>query len=149
MARCWFQRPEILDDSRFGGNIERGEWLVEQEDARIGDQGTRQRCTLALATGHFCGAPLAKVIDAELVQHRCCPLAAGARREMIQAILRILLDREMREECEILKDIANASLGDGDVDRTAGIKQDAFADRNSAPVGSHKTGDAIENSRFP
>ena len=102
--------PQVVEDLRLGRGVQRGEWFVEQEHAGVSHQRSRQRDALAFSAGDFRWALLAQVIDAELLQHRRGPLLARWARQMRESIFSVLLDREVREQCEILQDVSHGAL---------------------------------------
>jgi hypothetical protein len=54
----------------------------------------------------------------------------------------------VREESEILKNVADSALWDGDVRFTSGVEENAVADRDLSGVKSSQSRDAVEQRRF-
>ncbi len=140
--------PQIIEDLRLGRGIESGKRFVEQEHAGVGHQSPRQRHALAFSAGDFPWALLAQVVDAELLQHRGSSLLAGRAGQMCESIFGVLLDREMREQCEILQDISHAALRHRNVHASARIKQDPLTHRNSPRIRGSQPGHAVEQRGF-
>ena len=65
------QTEQLADTTQFHGHtlaqvgIKRAEWLVQQADSRIDDQGARQGHALLLATGDLPGHAVAEVCQAD------------------------------------------------------------------------------------
>jgi hypothetical protein len=68
--------------------------------------------------------------------------------QMLEAVLDIFFDRQMREQGEALKYVAYATLRYWHIDALRGIEQDAVADGDASGVGGGEAGDAIEQSGF-
>src|SRR5579863_2126250 len=97
---------EVVDDLGFGRGIERGEGFVEQKKAGGGDQRPRKSNALPLSTGDLGGAALLQMIDMKILQRLGDVPATRGARQTGETVLGILLDCEMRKECEILEDVS-------------------------------------------
>ena len=85
------------------GRIEAREGLVEKHDLGLGRKGTRQRDTLALATGQLVRVAVGLVLKADELE-RALRLGSGAARH---SEADVPLDGEMREERVVLEDHAD------------------------------------------
>src|SRR5271167_513264 len=94
---------QVVDDLRFGGGVERGHRFVEQEDARIGNQGAGQGYSLALATGNLCGLAVAQMRDPKRFENGIALSWAIAFVHAGEAVLDIFSDGEMGKKSEVLK----------------------------------------------
>src|SRR5580693_8954843 len=106
---------QVFDDFRFGGGVERGQRFVEQQDARIGNQGASQGYSLALAAGYFCGLAVAQMRDAERFEDGVALFLAFAFVYAGQAVLDIFPDGEMGEKSEVLKNVSDLAVLDWDI----------------------------------
>src|ERR1700691_264855 len=141
--------PQIVEDLRFGRGVESRKRFVEQEDARVGYQSSRQGHALALSARYFRGTLLPQVFDAKLLQHLCSSLPPHRARQKHEAVFGILLDRQMREEREILQDITHSALGHRSIETRRCVEQDALTGGDSAGIGSGQPGHAIEQCGLP
>ena len=140
--------PQIVDDLRLGGCVESRERFVEQKQqgsvTRDRARATRCRSPPEISAGRR----WRKVIDVQLLQHLGDALLAGGAREMRETILGVLLDREMRKQCEILQDISHAAFGDWKILARVRVKQKPIANVNSTRVRRGQSGYAIEQRSF-
>jgi hypothetical protein len=76
-------------------------------------------------------------------------LLACRARQMCQSVGNVLLRVEMRKECEVLKNIANLTFGDGQVEAGLAFEENAIVDRDASLIGGCEAGDAVEQRRLP
>lgn len=76
-------------------------------------------------------------------------LPASRARQMCQSVGNVLLRIEMRKECEVLKNIANLTFGDGQVEAGLAIEENAMVDRDASGIGDCEADDAVKQRRLP
>ena len=98
------QRTELASHSAPRPAVERGEWLIQQQDVRPGGERPGQRDDLALAAAQRCHGPVKQHIGAESLRHRL--------REscLTRAVPHIARDVEMGEEEGVLVHHPDAAL---------------------------------------
>src|SRR5438132_14313086 len=101
---------EIVENARFGGSVERGQGFVEQQDARVGHQGTGECDPLALAARNFTGPALAQWGNMKRLQNRGDVLHTFCRRQAVKSVTYVALYCEMWEQGEFLKNVTHVSL---------------------------------------
>src|SRR6267154_5826390 len=140
---------KIVDDFCFGCDVQSSERLVKQEHSGVGNQGTRESHPLALSARDFRGPLPAEVFDTKLLQYGCCQRLAAGTRKMRETVFGILLNRQMRKQCEILQDVTHATSGHVNVDVSVGVEEHAVAHGDTSRLWSCQSGDTVEESRFP
>ena len=88
--------------------VERRQWLVEEEELRLGEERLGDRDALAFAAGEVAGRPREQRLEPELTHHPRAAHPARARRTDA-AVVEVLRDREVREERRVLEDVADAT----------------------------------------
>ena len=103
------QAQQIGKDLALARRVERGERLVEQQEARAHQQRAADRDALALAAGEIAGPPLEQARDIEQRDDAC--LLVGVVRQAIHAppVVEILRDRHVREQPAVLEHVADAA----------------------------------------
>ena len=76
------------------------------------------------------------------------PLASRAR-QMCQSVGNVLLRVEVWKECEVLKNIADLALRDGQVEAGLSIEENATVHRDASCIRGCEAGDAVEQRRLP
>src|ERR1700730_16893042 len=87
--------------------------------------------------------------NAQGIQNGKRALLASRARQMCQPVGNVLLRVEMRKQCEILKNIANLTSGDGQVEASLSIEENTIAHRDAPCVRGCEAGDAVEQRRLP
>src|SRR5271154_2308964 len=141
-------RAEVVEDFRFGRVVERGQRLVEQQCGGIRHQRSGEGCTLALAAGNLAGLARDQMRDAERLEHRHHSTAPFGGRNFHYAVLNVLRDRQMGEQREVLKHIAELTLRGRQVDAFVGVKQRSRTDSYAAGIGTDEASDAIQDGRL-
>jgi hypothetical protein len=76
-------------------------------------------------------------------------LLASRARQMCQPVGNVLLRVEVRKQCEVLKNIANLTFGDGQVKAGLSIEENAIVHRDASSIRGCEAGDAVEQRRLP
>jgi len=107
--------------------VERAERLVEQQHARLVDQGPRQCHPLLLSAGKLVRSAIAEFAEADEVEHLQCTLAAIRRRDAAHPgpVGHVLGDRHVRKERVVLEHRVDVALVRRRVRDVAAVKQDA------------------------
>jgi 4-amino-4-deoxy-L-arabinose transferase-like glycosyltransferase len=85
--------PQIIDDAGLGRGIQRSQGLVEQKNARIGDQRARQGYALPLAAGNLTRTSLAHIVNAQGFEDALHPWLAHRRRDAFHPIGNVPFNR--------------------------------------------------------
>ncbi len=140
---------EVVDDFRFGGGVERGQRLVEQQDTRVGHEGAGQSYSLPLAAGNLSGFALAQMGDTEGFEDGIALSLAFGSAYTGKAVLDVSSYREMWKECEILKNIAHPSALNREVRVVCTVEKDSVAAADFSGVGGGQAGNAVEQCGLP
>ncbi len=141
--------PEVGDDVELHRFVERGERLVEQQEARAGGQRAREGDALRLAAGDVPRQTTRGVPDVEFVEQFERPRSAFGARQVREGEGDVRERVEMREEREVLEDVARAARADGKVDALVGVEEGVVADPDRARVGADETGERLERQGLP
>ena len=109
----------------------------------MSDQGARESDALAFATRKMVRPAQQQIGDTEGIGYRRDPVASSGGRKFGQTVFDILRDRKMREEREILKEIADGAITRRHVDSPAFIEQGSRTESYAACVGLKQSGDAV------
>ena len=125
---------EVVHDVALDRVVERRQRLVEQQRFGVGDERAGQRRALTLAAGNLVRAAAEQPFDVERLGglgDALLPLVARQRR---QAVADVLRHGHVREERELLEDVAEAPLRHRDVRRRRAVEEHPLADRDAAGV---------------
>src|SRR5712692_11333209 len=95
--------PELPPQMLSGGSIERGKWLVEQEQTRPADQRARKRDALLLPSGQLPRVAIIETGQPEQRRDLLDALPPLRRRNLAQAVADVLSYPQMGEEGVILE----------------------------------------------
>ena len=114
---------EIGEDLGLAGLVQGGQRLVQQQQARAGQQRPADRHALPLAAREHAGPPLQQRADAQQARppRRGCRAAAVAGEPA--AVEQVATHGEVREQPGVLEDIADAPPMAGHVDPVRGVEQ--------------------------
>jgi len=87
--------------------------------------------------------------NAQGIQNGKRTLLASRGRQMCQPVGNVLLRVEMGKECEVLKNIANLTFGDGQVEAGLTIEENAIVHSDASSIRGCEAGDAVEQRRLP
>jgi hypothetical protein len=139
---------QVVENPRLRRVVERRERLVEQQRIRIGHQRPRERRALPLAARDCARLARAQIRDAERREDRIgSPLRLGAI-QMRDPVLDVLEHAEMREQREILRDVADPAPGRGKVDAARRIEQSALPHRDAAVLRPEQSGNPAQHRRL-
>ena len=127
---AYFQ--QIMDDFGLALLIERGQWLVQQHDARAHQQSAANRHPLAFAARQFGGRAVEQMSDIEQADNIVKSRAVLVRGRPFLPIDQIVLDGHMRKQPVILKHIADAALLRCQVDARGTVEQGRAIDADMA-----------------
>src|SRR5215469_11434003 len=68
--------------------------------------------------------------------------------DLPQSVPNVIVDGQMRKQCEVLKHVADPSLPDGNVDLVLRVEQHALANSKVSAIGRLQTGNRIEQGGF-
>src|SRR5204863_414726 len=119
------------------------EGLVQQEEARVDDQGARDLDAAALAAGEHVALAAADGLETELVDQPVESLAAltGAQRQGLEDRHQVLLDRQLAEDRGLLRKVADALAG-ALVHRQVGDV--LVVDEDASGIGADEADDHVE-----
>src|SRR5947209_12677893 len=139
---------QVGDDVELGGLVERGERLVEQEQTRVAGERARERDALRLAAGDGARAASGRVPDAEAFEQRQRPRAPPAPRQVCDRELDVLQRRHVREEREVLEDVAHAAAAHGHVNAARRVEERLAVNGYKSRVGPDESGDGFQRLRL-
>ena len=114
--------------------VQRGERLVQQQQARFIDQHARERRALCLPAGKLGRTVLFQPLELQHCNHFAQALPAhGLVLFAVQAAQDVFLHRHVREQGVVLEQIAHPALLRGQVDAARGIEQ-RFAVQHDAAL---------------
>ena len=137
--------PEVVHDVALNRVVERRQRLVEQQRVGIGDERPGERRPLTFAAGNLVRATAEQPFDVERLgglDDALLPLAARQRR---QAVADVLRHGHVREQRELLEDVAEAALGHRNVPRGLAVEQHPLADGDASGVRPGEAGDAAQD----
>ena len=134
---------EVCDDVELDRLVERGERLVEQEQPRLRGERARQRDALRLAAGDGARASARGVPHVEAFEQRQRPLAPLAPRRAADRELDVLQRRHVREEREVLEDVADAPAAYGYVNAARRVEERLSVNRDEALIGADEPRDGF------
>ena len=100
---------EVGQDFGLALRVERGQRLVQKQQARAGGQGARDRHTLTLAARQGVGSALQQMADAEQADDLIERDAALRRRHALESKRQVLRHAQVREQVGILKHVADGA----------------------------------------
>src|SRR5260370_37275195 len=86
--------------------------------------------------------------NAQGIQNGKRTLPASRARQMCQSVGNVLLHVEMRKKCEVLKNIANLAFGDGQVEASLRIEENAIVHSDASSIRGCEAGEASEQRRL-
>jgi len=143
-AAC--QRAEFALKLGAGDGIERAEWLVHEEDGRVGGEGARDFDALALDTGELAGTAFGNLlrIEADELEHFFDTRRDAGGVPFFQARNEadVSGDGEMRKKASLLDDVADAAAEADGVPGGCGpaIDQDLAKGGKQHPVDKAEKG---------
>ena len=140
--------PQVAHDPRLDCVVERRQRLVQQQQRRIRDERPGERRALPFPARHVGWLSTEDIRDAERFGHADDATAPIVRRQAVQAVADVLLDRHVRKERELLDHVPDVPLLDHEVDARSSIEQDAVSDGNPARIGSRQARQAAEHGRL-
>ena len=125
--------------------VQRGERLVQQQQARLADQHARERHALCLPAGKFSGAVLFQPLELQHGDHFAQALLADSLVLFaVQAAQDVFFHRHMREQGIVLEQIAYPALLRRQVDAARGIEQRFAVQHDAALVRRFHACDTFE-----
>ena len=145
------QEADDALDLDHGDRVDAGEWLVQQDEARLRRQRARDLHTPPLAARQGERRRIAQVIHPQVLQQRRQPLLdLGARQGLAVAVAlqfehgaHVLLDIQLAEDRRLLRQVGQAQAR-APVDRH--VRHGPAVDRDLAGVGAHQPDDHVERS---
>ena len=132
---------ELVADLAAGDRVEGGEWLVEQEHARVAGQGPGQGDALALAAGELAGPRAAEVGDPEPVEQVGASPAGGEAD--------VGGDVQVGEEPVVLGQVADPAPLGAQVGARGGVEPALAAERDPPALGALEPGDGAQERALP
>src|SRR6185369_16344843 len=129
--------------------IERSQRFIEKKKAGICDQGARQRHSLALTAGNFPWLARTQMGDTKRFQHGITAAFSLHRSPRGEPVANVFFRCHVREQCEVLKYIADAAPLDWNINSSLVIKKCLPGNRDLPGVRYGKAGDAIQQSCLP
>ncbi len=139
------QAVEVGQDLALARLVERGERLVEKEEAGCREQAAADRHPLLLATRQRARAPVEQVADAQELDDLAeagAPLAAAGEPAAVE---QVAPHREVREQPGVLEHVADAPPVARHVDAPSGVEQGLAVEQDAATVRPQETGDAVDD----
>ena len=135
---------QLLAQGLAQPHVERGERLVEEQEGRIGREGTAEGDPLALASRDLVRPPMLEAAQAHALDHFGHPAMHVRARPPAQPEADIGRHGEMRKKRVALEHIAQAASLRRHVDSRRPIEEHAVAHHDAARVGLEQTGQALE-----
>jgi len=104
---------------------------------------------LAFSTGNFGRFACSQVRDAKRFENRSRSPLALLSRQPSQSVFDVLFGRHVREQGQILQDVADPSLFDRHLNAPFGVEENCAADGDPSNVRLGQAGDRIEQSSLP
>jgi hypothetical protein len=142
---------DLLEDSvkfRAQRSIEALRRLIEEQNARRSDEGSRDGAALALAAGNFVRAAAGGILKAKALDHIVHAAVTFEARFLLDGELEVLPQGHMGKERVVLKDVAAVARLRGEMNAGCAVEQDLIVEHNAAFVGADESGDGIEGERF-
>ena len=134
---------QVGDDVELDGLVERGERLVEQEQTRVACERACERDALRLAARDGARTAAGRVPYAEAFEQRERLGAPLAPRQVCDGELDVLKRRHVREEREVLEDVADAAAAHGHVNAARRVEERLAVNRDQPGVGPDESGDGL------
>ncbi len=125
------QALEVGQDLVLALQIQRRQRLVQQQQARAGEQGTHHAHALALAAGQATGHALEQMTDAQQL-HRLLPRHL-VRPGAAHAVFQVASHRQVRKQAGLLEDVAQRALVGGHEDARGAVLPELTVDLDSRP----------------
>ncbi len=138
------QAFQIGQDFTLAFGVQRRQRLIEQHQARAGQQGPRDADTLTLTSGQLFRATFQQMIDAEQFGRLLQLDAALWARDAFQAEFQVGAYRQVRKQAGFLKDIADCALVRGQKDSVFAVLPDLAMNANKTLFGFFQPGDATQ-----
>lgn len=139
---------QVVKDGGFEVSVEAGEGLVEEQEARLSDEGASKGDTLAFAAGKIARFAAAEAGDIEGCEDFLQAEKAFVAREVREAIGDVFFGGEMREKSEGLENVGNAAGLRREIDAGLRVKEDVITNDDAAESGRKQAGEAIEQRGF-
>ena len=128
--------------------VERGERLVEQQQARPHQQRAADRDALAFAARQLAGPALEQMADVEQLDHMRERRRIGRVAAHPAAVVEIVLHAEMRKQPAFLEHIADAAAPGRHVDARRVVEQHLVVEHDAAAVRPQQAGDHVDDARL-
>ncbi len=147
-AQFLLPAPQLRAHLHAQEGVERGQGLVEQQHARLGDERARQRHALLLPAGEFARLALGQVAHGDALQQVLrAPVALRPADALhLEAEGHVVQRREVREQGEALEHHGRAARGGGQVGDVAVVQQHVAAGDRFVP-GDHAQRGALAAAR--
>src|SRR5215470_646051 len=133
-------RLKLLFEVTTQVRIERGEWLVQEQCVRFGDESARQGHALLLATGKRAGVPVEQLFDLQDLRPPGDSLPALVGRKALEAKRDVLPGCQVREQGVVLEDQPDAAFGWASAKAALGIEEDPIIENDAPPIGEFQAG---------
>jgi hypothetical protein len=115
--------------------VQCGEGLIEQERPRAAQQRPRERHTLLLAAGNFRGTAPFKSAEPKALDHGSSSVLANLPRQPMPPVADVLQDRHVREERQVLEDVAKRALLGWQIDALRAVEEHPLSGDDQSRVG--------------
>src|ERR1700687_2304859 len=139
------QPLDIVEDLGPARYIQRGQRLIHEQNARLGEQGAADRPPLLSSTRQGLGLPAQQRAQAEELDDPRRFYEAFVRGAQALPIEQIRFHVQVRKEQRVLKDVANPALFRRQVDALCGIEQEQIIDANAPPGGLRYSCDCVDH----
>ncbi len=146
--RLLAQPVEVGQDLLLAGLIERGQRLVEEEQAGAGQERAADSDPLPLAAGQGAGPAVEQRADAEQIHHLGQRRLSGRGAGKPSAIEQVAAHGQMRKQAGVLKHIADAAAVARNVDAPAGIEQGVAIEHDAAAGRPDQARDRVDHRRL-
>ena len=128
--------------------VDGGQGFIQQQQARLGQQGATDRHALPFATGQPRGASGQQRLQAQQGHDfREIDVAAAAAGAPF-AVAQVAAHRQVREQPRVLEDVADTALLGRDIDAARGIEQHGVIDADHAAVRAQQARDHLQGRRL-
>lgn len=136
------------DDLGFGGGVEGGERLVEQEQAWARRESAGNGDALAFSAGEARWFAVAERLSVDEGEYFVDAVAAFGGRQMAQAEGDVFRHRAVRKERGALRNKADVAAARRDEDATCGVEKRQAIERDAALLRGGEPGEDAEEGAF-
>ncbi len=136
---------QVAGEKRLRRTVQRSQWLIEQQRARLGHQSARQGDALAFASRDLHRSPVAQAIDAKQPEYLAAAPLSLCRAQPAKTVRHVLLRSQVREERQLLMHVPDVPFPGCNIPLLFRVVKIFTANRNAPFVGFAQPGNAIQH----